>query len=144
MKVAVASIGNTLDSNVSPFFGRCPYFLIAELEGEKIGSFTALPNSAMNQRGGAGISAAQLIGNQQAQAVIAGAIGPQAFSVLQQLGIELFTAVPGTVRLNMQKLAAGELQKMVSSMAPIGPMGVGRGPMGGRGGYGPRGRGPPG
>ncbi|MCD4740619.1 NifB/NifX family molybdenum-iron cluster-binding protein [archaeon] len=140
MKVATASTGDTIDSQVSPFFGRCPYFLIVEFEDKEIKASNAITNTAMNQQGGAGISAAQLVGNQKVESVIAGAIGPQAFSMLQQLNIKAFTAVPETVKSNVLKLAGGELQEMSSFSRPIGPKGMGFGPVGGQGRHGQRGR----
>ena len=36
MKVAVTSIGNSLESGISPVFGRCPYFIIVDMENGEI------------------------------------------------------------------------------------------------------------
>jgi predicted Fe-Mo cluster-binding NifX family protein len=35
MKIAVSAAGNTLDSLVDPRFGRCAYFIIADVEEMK-------------------------------------------------------------------------------------------------------------
>ena len=123
MKVAVSSTGPGIESQASPVFGRCPYFVIVETEGGKIKSHTDIQNQAMMQPGGAGIMAAQTIGNQKVKAAISGAVGPNAFMVLQQLGIEAYAGTPGTVRQNVEQLLEGKLQKIT---AP-GPMGFGMG-----------------
>ena len=36
MKIAVSSIGKNLTDNISEIFARCPYFIIAEIEGKEI------------------------------------------------------------------------------------------------------------
>ncbi|HDD46103.1 MAG TPA: hypothetical protein ENG42_01385 [Candidatus Aenigmarchaeota archaeon] len=138
MKVAVSSMGSGLNSQVSPVFGRCPYFVIVDIEGKEIRSEKSIENAAMMQSGGAGIMAAQLVANENVGAVISVAIGPRAFAVLQQLGIKIFTAVPGTVEENVKMMIENKL-KEVSAPAPMG-FGMGRGF--GRGGFGfGRGRG---
>jgi len=128
MKVAVSSSGPGLNSQASPIFGRCPYFVIVEIVGKEIKGHVDIQNQAMMQAGGAGIMAAQTVGNQGVKAVISGAVGPRAFAVLQQLGIEMHAGIAGTVRQNVEQFMAGKLQPI---SAP-GPMGFGMG-----GGMGP-------
>ena len=52
MKIAVSAAGNTLDSLVDPRFGRCAYFIIADVEGNEIKNVEAVENPAMMIRGG--------------------------------------------------------------------------------------------
>lgn len=138
MKIAVTSESEGLDSNISNFFGRCPYFIIVEINEDNIKGNRSVRNSAMNQRGGAGISAAQIVGDNNVEAVISGNVGPRAFDVLSQLGIEVYQAVPGSVKENVEKFIEGNLEKLESP----GPMGRGRGGPGrGRGGGAGQGRG---
>ncbi|MBN3037729.1 MAG: NifB/NifX family molybdenum-iron cluster-binding protein [Candidatus Diapherotrites archaeon] len=113
MRVAVTATGEGKDSEVSNVFGRCPYFVIMEVSGEGISFVKAVKNPAIDQRGGAGIAAAELIVNEKVDAVISGAIGPRASSVLNQFGVEMYAAVSGNVEENVQKLAAGELSKII-------------------------------
>jgi predicted Fe-Mo cluster-binding NifX family protein len=122
MKIAVSATGKGLDSQMDARFGRCPNFVIAEAEGMKIKGSSDLENTAMAQAGGAGITAAELVGNQKVDAVIAGSIGPRAFSVLSQLDIDMYAGRPGTVRENIEALLQGRLEKL---SAPSGPMGFG-------------------
>jgi predicted Fe-Mo cluster-binding NifX family protein len=113
-----------------------------ETKEGKITNWQAIPNQAMNQRGGAGMSAAQAVGNQGAEAVIAGAIGPLALSTLQQLGIKAYAGKNGTVKDNVIKLLKQNLQP-ISGNTPTPQPGFGRGMGPGGRGFG-RGPGGPG
>ena len=64
MKLAISSTGEGLESQVDARLGRCPYFVIVEIEGNKIKSEKTIKNTAMIQGGGAGITAAEIIGNE--------------------------------------------------------------------------------
>ena len=92
MKVAISSTGEGLESEVDIMFGRCPKYVIVEIEGKKIKNSKTIDNTAMMQGGGAGIAAAQLVGNEKVEAVITGNTGPNAFNVLNQLNIEVYQA----------------------------------------------------
>lgn len=118
--------GRSLGSQVSPIFGRCPYFLIVEVEDGKIKDSKVLENSAIDQSSGAGTAAAQLVGDEEIDSVVSGAVGPKAFSALKKWKIDVFEAEPGSVEDNIEKLFAGELVKVEE---PSGPAGMG---MGGR------------
>ncbi len=122
MKVAIPSLGEELKDGIDPAFGRCKFFIIAEIDGEKIGKFEALENTAAAQMGGAGITASELVGNSGAEAVIAENVGPRAFSVLGELGIEIYISVPGSVEDNLKAFGEGKLEKLEG---PSGPMGQG-------------------
>jgi len=114
MKIIVPSEGETIDSNISQFFGRCPYFIVIEIEDRKIISSKAFKNPAMNQRGGAGIAAAQFVADQNADALICKSVGPNAAFVLSQLVSKLFKAIDGTVKENAEKFITNELEKLTS------------------------------
>jgi predicted Fe-Mo cluster-binding NifX family protein len=144
MKVVIPSEGNTLSSQASQFFGRCPYFIVAELEDGKVKGWEAFSNPALGQAGGAGIMAAQFAAEHGAEAVIASAVGPKAEAALGSLGIKIFRGVQGTVQDNIGKLIANELEEAAIAAAPR-PFGRGPGFGAGRR-FGPgagRGRGAP-
>ncbi|OEC87497.1 MULTISPECIES: NifB/NifX family molybdenum-iron cluster-binding protein [Methanobacterium] len=135
MKVAVTSMGNSLDSQVSFVFGRCPYFIIADMENGDIKGDSSVENPAINERGGAGIKAAQFIANQEVEVLISGAVGPNAFDILKQVGIKAYMPKPGTVEENLKLLNDGQLEE-IATPATGGPGAGGRGM--GRGGMGRR------
>jgi len=111
MKIAVSSTGKDLDSNVSNVFGRCPYFIIAEIENKKIKKTEAIENMSANQMGGAGISAAQTVAERDVKAVITRNIGPRAFSVLKQFNIEVYNG-SGSVKEILQKFIDNKLERI--------------------------------
>jgi len=82
-----------------------------------------MENKAVMQAGGAGIMAAQTIGNEKVNAVILNSIGPRAFDVLQQLGIEMYKAQGATVNEAVNLFIQGKLSKI--NMPET--MGIGRG-----------------
>ena len=138
MKICICATGPNLDSQVSPIFGRCPYFLIIETDSKE---FRALPNSALQASGGAGVAASQLIVSEGAKVVICGNFGPNAFSVLGLSGIKIYSGVLGlTIKQAIDKYNKGELEEM---KVPSVPSRFGPAPPGqrgfGRGGRGPRG-----
>ena len=110
MKVAVSSKGKDLDSEVSNIFGRCPYFIIAEIDDNKISKFDAVENSSASQSQGAGISAAQLVAEKDVGALITGNVGPRALDVLKQFKIEIYNG-GGIVKEALQKFISNELEK---------------------------------
>jgi predicted Fe-Mo cluster-binding NifX family protein len=123
MKIAIASLGKTLESQVDPRFGRCPYFLIIDSETEE---FEVLENTAGEVGRGAGISAAQLIVNRGVSTIIAGNFGPNAFNVLRASGIKIFAGVSGmTIKMAIKGYKDGKLKE--ADMASNIPFGQGRG-----------------
>lgn len=124
MKIAISSIGqNDLSSELSPIFGRCPFFVIVEIENNEIKNHKHIENKAVMQAGGAGIMAAQTVGNEKVNAVISNAVGPRAFDILQQLNIDVYKAEGATVKEAIDLFIQGKLSKI---NAP-GMMGIGKG-----------------
>ena len=127
MKVCISASANSLDAPVDPRFGRCPYFIIVDLETMQ---FEAIPNPASNAVGGAGIQAAQIVASKGAKVVITGNVGPNAFQALSAAGIKIITGAYGTVREVVEKYRRGEL-KETNAPTVRGRFGMGMG--GGRG-----------
>ncbi len=132
MKVAVTSTGNNLNSEVSSIFGRCPYFIIADIENGEIKSNITAENPAKNA-GGAGNKAAEFIANNDVKALISGAVGPNAFNILKQVGIKVYKFESGSVKYNLNLFIENKLTEITSSSTG-GPGSMGRGSQ--RGGMG--------
>jgi len=120
MKVAVSSTSGSLEAQVDPRFGRCPYFIIVDTETME---YEAIQNISAGAMSGAGIQAAQMVADKGVGAVITGNVGPNAFQVLSSAGIRIFIGAYGTVREAVERFKRGELQE---ALAP-GPMGMGMG-----------------
>ena len=111
MKIAVSSTGKNLTDTISEVFARCPYFIIAEIENEKIQRVETIENKIANQLGQAGISVAQLMAEKNINAVITKNVGPRALDVLNQFNIGIY-AGDGTIEKVLQKFIDGKLEKM--------------------------------
>ena len=95
MKIAVTSVGDTLDSKLDPRFGRAPYILIVDLDTM---GYEALDNSEnVNAFKGAGIQAATMVADKGARVLLTGYCGPNAFKAVNAAGIKVVNDVTGTV-----------------------------------------------
>jgi predicted Fe-Mo cluster-binding NifX family protein len=108
--IAVPSDGDGgLNALLNNRFGRCPSFTFVRVDANKISEVKAVSNSAIGQMGGAGIHAAQIIGDNAAEAVIVGFLGPNAVQSLNALKIKIYQApnksitVRDAINLYLQK-----------------------------------------
>jgi len=118
MKVAISSTGKTLESEVDARFGRCSYFIIAEIENKKIKNTKTIKNIAAGQSGGAGITSSQVVANEKVDAVITLNMGPKAFSVFNQLDIKIYQVAPGKVKDAIQQFIDGKLTEASTATGP--------------------------
>ena len=127
MKIAISSTGKGFESQIDARFGRCVYFVIAEVKDKKIEEIKSIENPSINVGGGAGISAAELVANEGVKAVITGNVGPRAISVFSQFGIKVYSAT-GKVKDALDKFVEGKLEELGSATGPMGfgNKGVGR------------------
>ncbi|MDD5086159.1 MAG: NifB/NifX family molybdenum-iron cluster-binding protein [Candidatus Nanoarchaeia archaeon] len=123
MKIAVSSTKNSIESQPSPFFGRCDYFIILDIENNEIKNTKAIKNDAVMQPGGAGVMSAQTMGNEKVDAVISNSFGPRAFDILSQLNIKKYKSKGKTVKEDAELFIKGELEELKSP----GMMGVAKG-----------------
>lgn len=115
MRIVVSSNGTDLDSQASPVFGRCPYFVFVDTETM---AFEAEENPALAAAGGAGIQAAQFVIEKGAQAVVSGNVGPNAFQVFQSAGVPVHLFGGGTVRDAVESFKAGRLPAASGATVP--------------------------
>lgn len=133
MKICVTAGASGLDAPMDPRFGRCPFFVVVDLDSM---SETSIVNSNVMTTSGAGIQAAQEIAKQGVSALITGNIGPNAMQTLSAAKIDVYQHQSGgSVRDVVKKFQSGELTKISSASVPVhAGMGQGQGPMGkGRG-----------
>ncbi|MCW4022647.1 MAG: NifB/NifX family molybdenum-iron cluster-binding protein [archaeon] len=123
MKICISASSNSLDANVDPRFGRCPYFVI--VDSETMESKVVL-NDSTNAAHGAGIQAAQTVVNSGATVVITGNVGPNAFKVLFATGIKIITGFSGSIKEAIEKYKNGELQETTNPTVG-GHFGMGKG-----------------
>ncbi|MBE9536149.1 MAG: NifB/NifX family molybdenum-iron cluster-binding protein [Proteobacteria bacterium] len=92
MKLCITSSGKDMDSKVDERFGRAPYFLIIDTDTIE---FKTVKNSALLLGRGAGVSAAQIISDNGAEALLTGIVGPNAFAALRSAKIKIYEGVSG-------------------------------------------------
>jgi predicted Fe-Mo cluster-binding NifX family protein len=109
MRVAVsANENNGLDSAVGPHFGRCPCFVLVDIEGQEIQAVQTVANPYYNQH-----QLGQVPGYIQSQGVhvmLSGGMGGRAVAFFQQYGIQPVTGATGTVRQSLEQFLSGQLQ----------------------------------
>ena len=120
MKIGVSSTGNNWESQLDLRFGRAAVFMIVET---KTMEYEAVKNEGAASSGGAGVSAAQLIANQDVQAVITGNVGPNAMNVLKAANIEILKGSAVSVKENVEQFKKGLLDKISTTVPPHFGMG---------------------
>ncbi len=121
MKLCVTSTGKDLDSRIDEHFGRASCFLIVDTNTM---DFKVVPNTAQAAGQGAGIRAAQIILDMNAEALLTGIVGPKAFAALRAANVKIYEGASGadSVRDSVEKFNKGEY-----SEASVPSGGPGRG-----------------
>jgi predicted Fe-Mo cluster-binding NifX family protein len=97
-----------LDSTISPHFGRCPYFVLVDLEGREVRGVQAVPNPHYPNHQPGQVPA--FIHSQGAGAMLASGMGGRAVAFFEQYGIQPVTGASGTVRQALEQYLSGQLQ----------------------------------
>lgn len=107
MKVAITSQGDALDSQLDPRFGRATYILVVDTGTLE---FDVLDNTDnKNAFKGAGIQAAAMVSNADAQVLITGFCGPNAFKTLEAAGVKVVSDQAGRIIDLVQKFKQGDV-----------------------------------
>jgi len=99
MKTAIASQGENADSEISSRGGRAPYYLI--FEDKKL--IEAIENPFAKGSGGAGFSVAYMLSEKNVKLVIAGKVGGNMKSALNEKGVK-FREGSGEINKILKKL----------------------------------------
>jgi len=119
MKICIASSGPSENSMIDPRFGRCPYFIVYDTKSKK---YAVVKNEAGGAFRGAGITAAQRAADLGCGAIVTGNIGPNAYNVLSQSGIKIFSGVVGKkIKEVVEDFKKGELKENNRGTASFGP-----------------------
>jgi predicted Fe-Mo cluster-binding NifX family protein len=97
-----------LESVVSPHFGRCPYYVLVDLDERQVECVEAVENPyyAAHQPG----QVPRFIHSQGADVMLAGGMGRRAIGLFQEYRIEAVTGASGTVRHALEQYLHGALQ----------------------------------
>ena len=109
MRIAIsADDSNGLDSVVSPHFGRCPYYILADLEGQEVQAVQVVDNPYRGQHAPGRVPG--FIHSQGVHVMLTGGMGRRAIGFFEQYGIEAVTAASGTVRHALEGYLGGQLR----------------------------------
>lgn len=109
MRIAIsADDNNGLDSIVSPHFGRCPYYMLVDMDGDEIRHLQAVENPYYGQHQPGQVP--RFIRSQGADVMIAGGMGRRAIAAFQHYGIQTVTGASGTVRYTLSQFCDGVLE----------------------------------
>ncbi len=110
MKIVITTSNDQdLEAKVDLRFGRAPYFAIIITETMEI---EFMVNSASTAASGAGVLAAQLVIDQNVDAVISGNFGPKAFKGLVTAKLKLFSVNGGTINEAVEVFKDGKLKEI--------------------------------
>ncbi len=109
MRIAIsADTNNGLDSAVSAHFGRCPYFILVDVDDKEVKEVTAIDNPYYANHSPGQVPA--FIHNQGVSVMLAGGMGRRAVAIFEQNGIEPVSGAVGTVRQAVESYLGGELR----------------------------------
>jgi predicted Fe-Mo cluster-binding NifX family protein len=109
MRVAVSAESKRgLDSVVSPHFGRCPHFVLVDLEGQAVGQVQEVDNPFFGNHQPGQVPG--FIASLGANVMLTGGMGGRAIMFFEQYGIEGVTGAYGTVRQSVEQYLGGELK----------------------------------
>jgi predicted Fe-Mo cluster-binding NifX family protein len=109
IRIAIsANDNNGIESAVSGHFGRCPYFIIVDVEEDAIKSVQAIDNPYYASHAPGHVP--EFIHRQGAGVMLTGGMGLRAVGFFEQYGIEVATGATGTAQQAVQAYLAGKLR----------------------------------
>jgi predicted Fe-Mo cluster-binding NifX family protein len=110
MKIAVATDDDRgLEAVLSQHFGRCPYYVVVDIDEGEIKGVKTVQNPFYGSHGQPG-EVPTFIKNLGAQAIIAGGMGPRAIGFFEQFGIQAVTGVSGMVKEVVRAFVDGQIK----------------------------------
>ena len=108
MRVAVSANENKgLEALIGQHFGRCPFFVLVDVEENKVQAVQTIDNPFYRQHQPGQVPG--FIQTQEADVMLSGGMGGRAVTFFQQYGIEPVTGAAGTVGQSIDKYLSGEL-----------------------------------
>jgi predicted Fe-Mo cluster-binding NifX family protein len=109
MRIAVsAEESHGLESVVSPHFGRCACYVIADVQDGQVNEVSVVENPYYHQHAPGQVPA--FIRNQDVDVMLTGGMGRRAIALFEDYGIEAVTGAQGTVRRALESYLGGQLR----------------------------------
>lgn len=112
MKILVSSNGEEPTDLLDSRFGRCDYFQIFDTEKEE---YKVLENRGNTSPQGAGVAASQQAIDEEVDVIITGKLGPNAFNLINNSSIKMYSADEVTVEEVIRLFQEGKLQEVKKS-----------------------------
>lgn len=110
MRIAVsADDPRGLESVVSPHFGRCPYYVLVDVEGREVTATLVVANPFYGQHQPGQVPG--FIRDHGANVMLTGGMGGRAVAFFEQYGIEPVTGATGSVRYALEQYLGGALRR---------------------------------
>lgn len=108
MRIAIsAETNNGLESVVSHHFGRCPYFVLVNVEDQEVQDVQVIDNPYYEHHQPGMVPG--FIHSQGAEVMISGGMGRRAIDFFEQFGIQTATGGSGTVSVALESYLNGDL-----------------------------------
>ena len=109
MRVAISADDSSgLDSVISPHFGRCPYYVLVDLDGREVSQVSMVENPYYGRHQPGQVPS--FINSQGADVMLTGGMGRRAIGFFQEHGIQAVTGATGSVRHALEQYLGGTLQ----------------------------------
>jgi predicted Fe-Mo cluster-binding NifX family protein len=109
MRIAISTEDkNGLDSSISHHFGRCPHYVLIDLEGVSIEKVSAIDNPYFQQHKPGMVP--EFIKEQGVDVMISGGMGRRAIDFFDQFGIQVATGAVVNVRITLDLYLDGKLK----------------------------------
>lgn len=106
MKIAMPTDEESMKSSVCISFGRTPYFLIYDTDTR---NYVFIDNNAASSQGGAGIKAAQLLVDNEIDALLTPRCGENAADVINAANIKMYRTINNSIDDNIKAYLEGKL-----------------------------------
>lgn len=108
MRIAVSAQDDRgLDGVVAYHFGRCPFYVFVDVEGQRIADVNVMANPYYNKHQPNKVP--YFIQQQGAQVMVAGGMGRRAIQLFDRMNIDTHSGAAGTIRRVVQRVTDGQL-----------------------------------
>lgn len=101
-----------LESRISEYFGRAPYYVLVEVERGQIKNYTVKDNPHSKNETKAGLSLSNLLAEEEVNVLIAKKVGEISFHTLRDHFVEIYTAEGHTVKKALESFLKESLARM--------------------------------
>jgi predicted Fe-Mo cluster-binding NifX family protein len=109
MKIAISTEENNgLESRVSHHFGRCPYYVLVDVQDKQVQEVEGIENPFYTQHQPGMVP--EFIKGQGVDLMISGGMGRRAIAFFDQFGIQVATGANGTARSTLDDYFNGLLR----------------------------------